>query len=57
MVFKAIGRENVPKDLFPNQSDRAKKIINDASITAASIRHCLEGNIFGNAGLFINNLM
>ena len=27
MVFKAIGRENVPKDLFPNQGDRAKTII------------------------------
>ena len=26
-VFKAIGRENVPKDLFPNQGDRAKEII------------------------------
>lgn len=27
MIFKAIGRENVPADLFPNQSDRAKAII------------------------------
>lgn len=27
LVFKAIGRENVPKDLFPNQSARAKEII------------------------------
>lgn len=27
MIFKAIGRENVPKDLFPNQEDRAKAII------------------------------
>lgn len=27
MIFKAIGRENVPKDLFPNQSERAKSII------------------------------
>jgi len=26
-IFKAIGRENVPKDLFPNQADRAKEII------------------------------
>jgi hypothetical protein len=29
VVFKAIGRENVPKDLFPNQGDRANKIISD----------------------------
>jgi len=27
MIFKSIGRENVPKDLFPNQNDRAKEII------------------------------
>ena len=27
MIYKAIGRENVPKDLFPNQSDRAKEVI------------------------------
>lgn len=27
MIFKAIGRENVPKDLFPNQGDRAQAII------------------------------
>jgi len=27
MIFKALGRENVPKDLFPNQGDRAKAII------------------------------
>ena len=27
MIFKAIGREHVPKDLFPNQSDRAKELI------------------------------
>ncbi len=27
MVFNAIGRENVPNDLFPNQSDRAKEVI------------------------------
>jgi len=27
MVFTAIGREHVPKDLFPNQSDRAKQLI------------------------------
>ena len=27
MIFKAIGRENVPKDLFPNQSERAADII------------------------------
>ena len=26
-IFKEIGRENVPKDLFPNQADRAKEII------------------------------
>jgi hypothetical protein len=27
MIFKAIGRENVPKDLFPNQGDRARDVI------------------------------
>lgn len=27
MVFSAIGSEKVPLDLFPNQSDRAKAII------------------------------
>lgn len=27
MVFKALGRENVPKDLFPNQGERAAEII------------------------------
>ena len=27
MIFKAIGREHVPKDLFPNQNDRAKELI------------------------------
>jgi len=26
-IFKAIGREHVPKDLFPNQGDRAQEII------------------------------
>jgi hypothetical protein len=27
MVFKACGKEKVPPDLFPNQTERAKKII------------------------------
>jgi len=27
LIFKALGREDVPKDLFPNQSERAKTII------------------------------
>ena len=27
MVFSALGRENVPSDLFPNDSERALKII------------------------------
>jgi hypothetical protein len=27
MVFKALGREQVPADLFPNQEDRAKEVI------------------------------
>lgn len=27
MVVKAIGRGNVPSDLFPNQKDRAESII------------------------------
>jgi hypothetical protein len=31
LVFKAVGRENVPKDLFPNQSDRAAEIIKNLS--------------------------
>ncbi|MBN1250731.1 MAG: hypothetical protein JXR51_10480 [Bacteroidales bacterium] len=28
IVYKAIGSENVPSDLFPNQVDRAKEILN-----------------------------
>ena len=31
LIFKAIGREHVPKDLFPNQADRAKTIIDQHS--------------------------
>jgi len=27
MIFKAIGRSSVPKDLFPNQKERAETII------------------------------
>lgn len=27
MVFKALGRENVPKDLTPYQTQRAKELI------------------------------
>ncbi len=27
MVVKAVGREKVPKDLFPNQKERAEAII------------------------------
>ena len=27
MVAKALGREKVPEDLFPNQKDRAENII------------------------------
>jgi len=27
MVFKALGKEKVPIDLFPNMADKAKKII------------------------------
>lgn len=27
LVFKAIGREHVPKDLFPNQQEKVQKII------------------------------
>lgn len=30
MVFKAMGTENVPKDLFPNHIDRALRIIKEA---------------------------
>ena len=31
IIFKAIGRENVPKDLFPNQGERAATIIKSHS--------------------------
>jgi hypothetical protein len=27
MVFKVLGRDNVPIDLFPQNVDRAKKVI------------------------------
>lgn len=27
MIVKAIGREKVPADLFPNQTDKAREII------------------------------
>ena len=27
MVFKAVGKESVPADLYPNQKDRANNII------------------------------
>jgi hypothetical protein len=27
IVFKALGRENVPKDLFPSEKERAKTIL------------------------------
>ncbi len=30
MIVKAIGREKVPADLFPNQQERAKAIIAQA---------------------------
>jgi hypothetical protein len=30
MVFKALGREAVPVDLFPNMADRAKTILGQA---------------------------
>ena len=30
MVFKALGRESVPVDLFPNMADRARAIIGQA---------------------------
>ncbi len=29
-VFKALGREHVPGDLFPNEHDRAKALLNQA---------------------------
>jgi len=28
IVFKALGREKVPKDLFPNQLSRAQELVN-----------------------------
>ena len=27
MIYQAIGKGKVPQDLFPNQSDRAEKVI------------------------------
>jgi hypothetical protein len=30
MVFKKLGKERVPSDMFPNQLERAQKIIQDA---------------------------
>jgi len=30
LVCKALGRENVPADLFPNQEDRARQLIASA---------------------------
>ena len=30
LIFKSIGREHVPKDLYPNQGDRARSIIDSA---------------------------
>ena len=30
-VFKAFGRENVPKNLFPNDTDRADKMLSAIS--------------------------
>ncbi len=30
MVFKALGREKVPPDLFPTAADKAKKIMEQA---------------------------
>ncbi|HAR45076.1 MAG: hypothetical protein A2X56_02805 [Nitrospirae bacterium GWC2_57_13] len=29
LVFKAVGKEHVPKDLFPNQAERAQRIISE----------------------------
>lgn len=29
MVFKALGRPKVPADLFPQQAEKAEKIINE----------------------------
>ncbi len=31
VVFKALGREKVPKDLFPNDIERAKALISAGS--------------------------
>lgn len=30
MVFKALGRDSVPPDLFPDETARARDIINEA---------------------------
>ena len=35
MVFKAFGKPKVPGDLFPNQVDRANKMISDDVTKAA----------------------
>lgn len=29
-VFKSVGRENVPKDLYPNEGDKVESVIADA---------------------------
>jgi hypothetical protein len=31
MVFKALGKQNVPADLIPSQTERAKEIIEKAT--------------------------
>ncbi len=31
MVFKALGKKNVPLDLFPNQNEKAERIIAEGS--------------------------
>lgn len=28
MVFKSLGKAKVPEDMFPNQQDRAKELLN-----------------------------
>jgi hypothetical protein len=36
LVVKAIGREQVPKDLYPNDAERAEKIIAEAKAASKS---------------------
>lgn len=36
LVFKALGRENVPIDLYPTEVERARRIIEGAAVLETS---------------------